>query len=189
MFQVIIIAIVFSSTTAIAFLLNRELKLHLTSISSRIEEIRKIRLLELSREVIKFFARSDTKSELEKIYVSIENETKNLDFLQLATTSLLDLSNLNNYLSGVINPYIKFSKFEFRSKLLLKIIIFDGFALFGIFILILMLGLYGNFSHLLTMIDYIDIGWAIFFSILVLWLIVYVINSDREIIGPINLKI
>lgn len=185
-FQVVIIAIVVSCTTIIAFLLNRELKVYLMSVSSRIEEIRKIRLLELSREIIKFFAQSETKAELEKMYSGINNETGSLDFLQLATISLFDLSNLNDNLIGVINPSIEFSKFEFRSKFLLRLIIFDGIALFSIFILILLLGVNENFSHLLILIDYINISWAIFFSVSVLWFILYVLKSDRKIIGPVN---
>jgi hypothetical protein len=185
-FQVVIIAIVVSCTTIIAFLLNRELKVHLISVSSRIDEIRKIRLLELSREIIKFFAQSETKAELEKMYSGINNETGSLDFLQLATISLFDLSNLNDNLIGVINPSIEFSKFEFRSKFLLRLIIFDGIALFSIFILILLLGVNENFSHLLILIDYINISWAIFFSVSVLWFILYVLKSDRKIIGPVN---
>lgn len=185
-FQVVIIAIVVSCTTTIAYLLHRELKLHLISVSYKIEEIRKIRLLELSREIIKFFSQSETKAELEKMYSGIKRETGSLDFLQLATKSLFDLSNLNTSLAGVINPTIEFSKFEYRSKFLLRLIIFDGIALFIIFFLILLLGVNESFSHLLILIDYINISWAIFFTVSVAWFIYYILSSDQKIMGPAN---
>ena len=168
------------SLPLIAYTLNRGITRHLDLISKRLNAIQRIRLLELARELLTFFGTSKASDSVMKMISDIENNGNDADVGLAAAEAIPDIEHLNRSLSEVLDPTINMSKIRAVTKYLLLLVLADGVILCSIIFLIFIMNQSLVIDYMYTILEYVDLGWAIVFSLVFLFISLQITNLEKD---------
>ena len=174
-----LILLVLLSLPLIAYTLNRGITRHLDIISKRLNAIQRIRLLELARELLIFFGTSKASDSVMKMINDIEKNGNDADVGLAAAEAIPDIEHLNKSLSEVLDPTINMSKIRAITKYLLLLVLVDGVILSSIVVLIFITNHSLMMSYLYTFLEYLDLVWAIVFSLVFLFISFQISNLEK----------
>ncbi len=174
-----LILLVLLSLPLIAYTLNRGITKHLDIISKRLNAIQRIRLLELARELLIFFGTSKASDSVMKMINDIEKNGNDADVGLAAAEAIPDIEHLNKSLSEVLDPTINMSKIRAITKYLLLLVLVDGVILSSIVVLIFITNHSLMMSYLYTFLEYLDLVWAIVFSLVFLFISFQISNLEK----------
>jgi hypothetical protein len=174
-----LILLVLLSLPLIAYTLNRGITKHLDIISKRLNAIQRIRLLELARELLIFFGTSKASDSVMKMINDIEKNGNDADVGLAAAEAIPDIEHLNKSLSEVLDPTINMSKIRAVTKYLLLLVLVDGVILSSIVVLIFITNHSLMMSYLYTFLEYLDLVWAIVFSLVFLFISFQISNLEK----------
>ena len=174
-----LILLVLLSLPLIAYTLNRGITRHLDIISKRLNAIQRIRLLELARELLIFFGTSKASDSVMKMINEIEKNGNDADVGLAAAEAIPDIEHLNKSLSEVLDPTINMSKIRAITKYLLLLVLVDGVILSSIVVLIFITNHSLMMSYLYTFLEYLDLVWAIVFSLVFLFISFQISNLEK----------
>ena len=174
-----LILAVILSLPLIAYTLNRGINRHLDLIAKRLNAIQKIRLLELARELMIFFGTSNASNSVLKMINNIEKNGDDADFGLAAAEAIPDIQHLNKSLSDVLDPTINMSKIKALTKYILLLVLVDGAILSSIVVLIFITNHSLAMSYLYMFLEYLDLGWAIVFSLVFLFISFQISNLEK----------
>jgi hypothetical protein len=174
-----LILLVLLSLPLIAYTLNRGITRHLDIISKRLNAIQRIRLLELARELLIFFGTSKASDSVMKMINDIEKNGNNADVGLAAAEAIPDIEHLNKSLSEVLDPTINMSRIRAVTKYLLLLVLVDGVILSSIVVLIFITNHSLMMSYLYTFLEYLDLVWAIVFSLVFLFISFQISNLEK----------
>jgi hypothetical protein len=174
-----LILLVLLSLPLIAYTLNRGITRHLDIISKRLNAIQRIRLLELARELLIFFGTSKASDSVMKMINDIEKNGNDADVGLAAAEAIPDIEHLNKSLSEVLDPTINMSKIRAVTKYLLLLVLVDGVILSSIVVLIFITNHSLMMSYLYTFLEYLDLVWAIVFSLVFLFISFQISNLEK----------
>ena len=180
-----LILAVILSLPLIAYTLNRGINRHLDLIAKRLNAIQKIRLLELARELMIFFGTSNASNSVMKMINNIEMNGDDADFGLAAAEAIPDIQHLNKSLSDVLDPTINMSKIKALTKYILLLVLVDGAILSSIVVLIFITNHSLAMSYLYMFLEYLDLGWAIVFSLVFLFISFQISNLEKVKFSPI----
>ena len=183
--QECLILAVILSLPLIAYTLNRGINRHLDLIAKRLNAIQKIRLLELARELMIFFGTSNASNSVMKMINNIEKNGDDADFGLAAAEAIPDIQHLNKSLSDVLDPTINMSKIKALTKYILLLVLVDGAILSSIVVLIFITNHSLAMSYLYMFLEYLDLGWAIVFSLVFLFISFQISNLEKVKFSPI----
>ena len=175
-----LILAVLLSLPLIAYTLNRGITRHLDLISKRLNAIQRIRLLELARELLTFFGTSKASDSVMKMISDIENNGNDADVGLAAAEAIPDIEHLNRSLSEVLDPTINMSKIRAVTKYLLLLVLADGVILCSIIFLIFIMNQSLVIDYMYTILEYVDLGWAIVFSLVFLFISLQITNLEKD---------
>ena len=168
------------SLPLIAYTLNRGITRHLDLISKRLNAIQRIRLLELARELLTFFGTSKASDSVMKMISDIEKNGNDADVGLAAAEAIPDIEHLNRSLSEVLDPTINMSKIRAVTKYLLLLVLADGVILCSIIFLIFIMNQSLVIDYMYTILEYVDLGWAIVFSLVFLFISLQITNLEKD---------
>jgi hypothetical protein len=174
-----LILLVLLSLPLIAYTLNRGITRHLDIISKRLNAIQRIRLLELARELLIFFGTSKASDSVMKMINEIEKNGNDADVGLAAAEAIPDIEHLNKSLSEVLDPTINMSKIRAITKYLLLLVLVDGVILSSIVVLIFITNHSLMMSYLYIFLEYLDLVWAIVFSLVFLFISFQISNLEK----------
>ena len=174
-----LILLVLLSLPLIAYTLNRGITRHLDIISKRLNAIQWIRLLELARELLIFFGTSKASDSVMKMINEIEKNGNDADVGLAAAEAIPDIEHLNKSLSEVLDPTINMSKIRAITKYLLLLVLVDGVILSSIVVLIFITNHSLMMSYLYIFLEYLDLVWAIVFSLVFLFISFQISNLEK----------
>ena len=174
-----LILLVLLSLPLIAYTLNRGITKHLDIISKRLNAIQRIRLLELARELLIFFGTSKASDSVMKMINDIEKNGNDADVGLAAAEAIPDIEHLNKSLSEVLDPTINMSKIRAVTKYLLLLVLVYGVILSSIVVLIFITNHSLMMSYLYTFLEYLDLVWAIVFSLVFLFISFQISNLEK----------
>jgi len=175
-----LILAVLLSLPLIAYTLNRGITRHLDLISKRLNAIQRIRLLELARELLTFFGTSKASDSVMKMISDIEKNGNDADVGLAAAEAIPDIEHLNRSLSEVLDPTINMSKIRAVTKYLLLLVLADGVILCSIIFLIFIMNQSLVIDYMYTILEYVDLGWAIVFSLVFLFISLQITNLEKD---------
>ena len=167
------------SLPLIAYTLNRGINRHLDLVAQKLNAIQKIRLLELARELMTFFGTSNASNSVMKMINNIEKNGDDADFGLAAAEAIPDIEHLNKSLSEVLDPTINMSKIKVLTKYILLLVLVDGVILSSIVVLIFVTNHSLAMSYLYMFLEYLDLGWAIVFSLVFLFISFQISNLEK----------
>jgi hypothetical protein len=167
------------SLPLIAYTLNRGINRHLDLVAQKLNAIQKIRLLELARELMIFFGTSNASNSVMKMINNIEMNGDDADFGLAAAEAIPDIQHLNKSLSDVLDPTINMSKIKALTKYILLLVLVDGAILSSIVVLIFITNHSLAMSYLYMFLEYLDLGWAIVFSLVFLFISFQISNLEK----------
>ena len=174
-----LILLVLLSLPLIAYTLNRGITRHLDIISKRLNAIQRIRLLELARELLIFFGTSKASDSVMKMINEIEKNGNDADVGLAAAEAIPDIEHLNKSRSEVVDPTINMSKIRAITKYLLLLVLVDGVILSSIVVLIFITNHSLMMSYLYIFLEYLDLVWAIVFSLVFLFISFQISNLEK----------
>lgn len=190
MFQEGLILLVLLTLPLIAYTLNRGMTRHLDLIAKKLNALQKIRLLELARELLIFFGTSKASDSVMRMINNIEKNGGEADFGLAAAEAIPDIEHLNKSLSEVLDPTINMSKIKTLTKYILLLVLVDGVILSSIVVLIFVTNHSLIMSYLYIFLEYLDLGWAIVFSLVFLFISLQISNLEKgkfsSLISPDN---
>ena len=177
--EVMIIAVLLS-LPLIAYTLYREMTRHLDLMSKRLVALQRTRLLELARELLIFFGTSKASDSVNKMIIDIETNGDEAGFSLAAAEAIPDIEHLNRSLSEVLNPTISVSRIMADTKYIPILVLIDGVILASLVLLIHTANQSFVMSDLYTILEYLDLGWAIVFSLFFLVISLRISRLERN---------
>ncbi len=183
--QLIVVFAVLLALPAIAYVLNRSIAKHLETITRRINDLQKLKLLELAKELLIFFGTSKASNAVQKLIRDVERNASASEFSLHAAAAIPDIEKLNSSLSDVLNPMIGVSRIKSHSRYLLLLVLLDGIILSAIILIMLFKNSLVDTNLLYLSLEYLDVGWAIVFSVVFIWISRYIVNFEKREIIPL----
>ena len=114
-----------------------------------------------------------------KMINDIEKNGNDADVGLAAAEAIPDIEHLNKSLSEVLDPTINMSKIRAVTKYLLLLVLVDGVILSSIVVLIFITNHSLMMSYLYTFLEYLDLVWAIVFSLVFLFISFQISNLEK----------
>jgi hypothetical protein len=126
-----------------------------------------------------FFGTSKASDSVMKMINDIEKNGNDADVGLAAAEAIPDIEHLNKSLSEVLDPTINMSKIRAITKYLLLLVLVDGVILSSIVVLIFITNHSLMMSYLYTFLEYLDLVWAIVFSLVFLFISFQISNLEK----------
>ena len=114
-----------------------------------------------------------------KMINNIEKNSDYSDFGLAAAEAIPDIEHLNKSLSEVLDPTISMSKIRAVTKYLLLLVLIDGIILSSIIVLIFITNQSLVMAYQYIFLEYLDLGWAIVFSLVFLFISLQISNLEK----------
>ena len=114
-----------------------------------------------------------------KMINEIEKNGNDADVGLAAAEAIPDIEHLNKSLSEVLDPTINMSKIRAITKYLLLLVLVDGVILSSIVVLIFITNHSLMMSYLYIFLEYLDLVWAIVFSLVFLFISFQISNLEK----------